>query len=172
MASQWKHADTFHNSVVPTFILGYKGGTHTETTVTSQSINHITKECRWFLQIRHEIQSSGTRRGLAGWLANSLSLEGGCWTIMHVSDNWFWAVAFHGFLLCRSAALDVSRDDFSFALVAVGSQGKGPRDDVTSKSNDWLNGTLDILWRCSPHPAEELEWCLTFQMPSISCPKL
>lgn len=31
------------------FSLGYRSGTDTETTVISQSINHITKECRWCL---------------------------------------------------------------------------------------------------------------------------
>ena len=36
---------------------------------------------------------------------------------------------------------------------------RAQRDDVTSYSDDCLSAALDILPRCSPHPAEEWEWC-------------
>lgn len=50
------------------------------------------------------------------------------------------------------------RDDFSPALVSLGSRGSGPkRDDVTSKAIIDFSGTPDILLRYSPNPAEALE---------------
>lgn len=109
-------------------------------------------------------RAQGTRRDWQdGPLAALSAEEEGCWTIYAcIGELLLSFVRWHSaiFLLRRLATLDVSQDDYSSTLVAVGFTGlRAQRDDVTSYSDDCLSGALDILPRCSPHPAEEWEWC-------------
>lgn len=114
--------------------------------------------------MRHEIQGSGDEKGLAGWPTGCLICRRRGLLNYHacIGELALSFVRWHSaiFLLRRLAALDVSQDDYSSTLVAVGFTGlRAQRDDVTSYSDDCLSGALDILPRCSPHPAEEREWC-------------
>ena len=87
------HCSSTH-SLVFSFFFGYRGGTHTETTASNQSINHSTKECRWCLfKWGMKSRAQGTRRDWQdGPLAVLSAEEEGCWTITPASVIWFWAL--------------------------------------------------------------------------------
>lgn len=127
--------------------------------------------------MRHEIQSSGDKKGLAGWPTGCLICRRRGLLNYHacIGELVLGFVRWHAaiFLFRRLAALDVSLDDYSSTLVAVGSQGSGPKGMMSPHIAMIALVPRWIFCRDAAHILlRNGNGVFTFQMPSIFCPKL